>query len=51
MRFPSAELIICHFEDEQQAKRCQIACRELISRCELILSELQRKFPEPITSL
>jgi hypothetical protein len=48
--FPSAELIICHFDDEQQARRCQVACQEIISRCELIVAELQRKFPELTTS-
>jgi hypothetical protein len=45
MQFPTAELF-CHFDDEQQARRCQAACQELIARCELILVELRRKFPE-----
>jgi hypothetical protein len=45
-QFPSVELLVCHFENEQQAKRCQVACRELIGRCELIVAELNRRFPE-----
>jgi hypothetical protein len=49
MQFPTAELF-CHFDDEQQARRCQAACKELINRCELIVAELQRKFPELTTS-
>jgi hypothetical protein len=44
-QFPGAELLVYPIEDLAQAKRCQVACQELIARCEVIVAELNRKFP------
>jgi hypothetical protein len=42
----SAQIIILHVNDPESAKRCATNCRVVINRCEAILRELQRRFPE-----
>jgi hypothetical protein len=45
--FPAAELFAIHFgEDQEQAARAWLACRQLERRCETICAALLQRFPE-----
>ena len=47
IRFPDAELFAAHFgDDQEQAAKALVACRELSARCQSICLALVRHFPE-----
>jgi hypothetical protein len=41
-----AQIIVLRISDAEAAKRCSTNCKILINRCEAILRELSRRFPE-----
>lgn len=42
----SAQLLAARITDHEKARHCSSCCRILISRCEAILRELERRFPD-----
>jgi hypothetical protein len=46
----SAQIVVYRIDDLEQARRCWTACLELGKRCEAIVSELESKFPDLVSS-